>query len=75
MVWLYDHTASLLLAMLMHAVFSGSTLVLQPVSTQGQFTWNLLLGAALWVVVAVVAMAKRGELSGRSVQPAAGHVS
>jgi len=48
MVWVYDHTASLLLAMLRHAVLSASTIVLQPVSAHGQFTWNLLLGAALW---------------------------
>lgn len=52
MVWLYDHTASLLLAMLMHAVLSASTIILQPLSAHGQFTWNVLLGAALWAVVA-----------------------
>jgi membrane protease YdiL (CAAX protease family) len=75
MVWLYDHTASLLLVMLMHAVFSASTLVLQPVSTHGHFTWNFLLGAALWTVVSVVAKVNRGELSRRPVQPATGHVS
>jgi membrane protease YdiL (CAAX protease family) len=75
MVWLYDHTASLLLMMLMHAVFSASTLVLQPVSTNGHFTWNFLLGAALWILVSVVAKVNRGELSRRPVQPAAGHVS
>ena len=75
MVWFYDHTASLLLAMLMHAVLSASTIVLQPLSAHGQFTWNFLLGAALWAVVAVVARVKRGELSRRPVQPAVGHVS
>ncbi len=52
MVWLYDQTSSLLLAMLMHAVLSASTIVLQPASNHGQFTWNLLLGAAFWVIVA-----------------------
>jgi hypothetical protein len=61
--------------MLMHAVLSASTIVLQPVSAQGQFTWNVLLGAALWVVVAVIARVKRGELAGRPVQRAVGHVS
>lgn len=63
MVWLYDHTASLLLAMLMHAVLSASTIVLQPVSAQGHVTWNLLLGVALWAVVAVIAAARRDELT------------
>jgi uncharacterized protein len=70
MVWLYDHTTSLLLAMLMHAVLSASTIVLQPVSAHGQFTWNVLLGAALWVVVAVVATVRPGELSRRPIPPA-----
>jgi membrane protease YdiL (CAAX protease family) len=75
MVWLYDHTASLLLAMLMHAVFSASTIVLQPVSAHGQFTWNFLLGAATWVVVAVVATMRPGELSRRPAPPALAQVS
>jgi membrane protease YdiL (CAAX protease family) len=55
MVWFYDHTSSLLLAMLMHAVLSASTIILQPLSARGHFTWNFLLGAALWGVIAVVA--------------------
>jgi hypothetical protein len=75
MVWVYDHTASLILAMLMHAVLSASMIVLQPPSAEGQFTWNFLLGAALWAVVAVVARVKCGELSRRPVQPAVRHVS
>ena len=75
MVWVHDQTASLLLAMLMHAFFSASTIVLQPPSAHGQFTWNLLLGVALWVVVAVVARGRRGELLRQRAQPAVGHVS
>jgi membrane protease YdiL (CAAX protease family) len=75
MVWFYDHTASLLVAMLMHAVFSASTIVLQPLSANGQFTWNVLLGAALWAVVAVVTRVRRGELPRRRVQRAVEHVS
>jgi len=75
MVWVYDHTASLLVAMVMHAVLSASTIVLQPLSAHGQFTWNVLLGAALWAVVAVVTKVRRGELPRRPVQRAVGHVS
>jgi uncharacterized protein len=71
MVWVYDHTASLLLAMLMHAVLSASTIILQPLSAHGHFTWNFLLGAALWAVVVGVAMVRRGELSQRPAAPAA----
>jgi membrane protease YdiL (CAAX protease family) len=59
MVWLYDRTASLFLAMLMHAVLSASTLVFQPESTSGYLTWNLVLAAALWVVVAAVGVGNR----------------
>jgi hypothetical protein len=75
MVWFYDHTASLLIAMLMHAVLSASTIILQPLSAHGQFTWNFLLGAALWAVVAAVTRVRRGELPRRPVQRAVGHVS
>ena len=61
MVWVYDRTASLLVAMLMHAVLSASTLILQPQKTAGHLTWNLILGVVLWVIVAAVAVANRGQ--------------
>jgi uncharacterized protein len=60
MVWFYDQTTSLLLMMLMHAVLSASTVVLGPLAAHGHFTWNFLLGVALWGVVAVIAVAKSG---------------
>jgi hypothetical protein len=64
MVWVYDQTESLLVAMLMHASLSASTLVLQPVVTGMPFmTWNLVLAIALWLVVAAVAATKGGQLS------------
>jgi membrane protease YdiL (CAAX protease family) len=63
MVWVYDRTASLLVAMLMHASLSASTLILQPPLTGAPFlTWNLALTAILWVVVAAVALANGGEV-------------
>ena len=61
MVWVYDRTSSLLVAMLMHALLSASTLILQPEATTGHLTWNLVLAAALWVIVAAVAVANRGQ--------------
>jgi membrane protease YdiL (CAAX protease family) len=64
MVWVYDRTASLLVAMLMHAFLSASTLILQPQTTAGHLTWNLVLAAALWLAVAVAAVANRGQLEG-----------
>jgi hypothetical protein len=56
MVWLYDRTGSLLLAMLMHMGLTASTLILQPVVLGAPLvTVGLVLGAAPWVIVAAVA--------------------
>ena len=62
MVWLYDRTQSLFLAMLMHASFSASMLILQPPSAglRAGLTWNAVLAALLWGIVGVVALARRG---------------
>jgi uncharacterized protein len=69
MVWVYDRTESLPIAMLMHASLSASTLILQPLATGVPYlTWNLVLAAALWVVVAVVALANGGHLSRQSLE-------
>jgi uncharacterized protein len=61
MVWLHDRNRSLLLAMLMHASFSASLLILQPASTtlRAGLIWNTVLAALLWAVVGVVALARR----------------
>lgn len=63
MVWLHDRTGSLLQAMLMHASFSASMLILQPPSSSlvAGLTWNLVLAALLWGVVGAVALARRGR--------------
>jgi len=65
MVWVYDHTDSLLIAMLMHASLTGSTLfVLKPQATNvALMIYYLVLAAVLWIFVAVVAVAKGGKLS------------
>ena len=64
MVWLYDRTVSLPVAMLMHASLSASTLILQPVATGRPYLiWNLVLAVALWVVVATVAVVHRGQIA------------
>jgi hypothetical protein len=66
MVWVYDRTGgSLLVAMLMHASLTASTLILGPLAVSGVplLTWNLVLAGALWVFVAAVAVAKGGHLS------------
>jgi hypothetical protein len=74
MVWVYDRTGSLLVAMLMHASLTASTLILGPLAVSGVplLTWNLVLAGALWVFVAAVAVAKGGHLSR---QPLRGRVA
>jgi len=69
MVWVYDRTESLLVAMLMHASLTASTLILQPLTTGvNLLTYLLVFGAAVWVIVAVVAVANRGQLSRQSLK-------
>ena len=65
MVWLYDRTASLLVAMLMHASLTASMLILGPLAISGGtlLTYELVFAAALWVVVAAVVVADRRHLS------------
>jgi len=71
MVWVYDRTASLLVAMLMHASLSASTLILPPPATGVPFlTWNLVLAAALWVFVGAVAVVNGRQLSRQPLREA-----
>lgn len=68
MVWVYDHTQSLPVAMLMHASLVFSQLVLRPLTPLGasELTGILAWAAVLWLVVAVVAIANaRPHLRGR----------
>jgi membrane protease YdiL (CAAX protease family) len=64
MVWVYERTESLLVAMLMHASLTTGNILLVPLATgRTLVTWSLLLAAALWAVVAAVAVAQGGHLS------------
>ena len=66
MVWVYERTAeSMLVAMLMHASFSASMLILQPLGLAlvPGLTWALVLAASLWVLVGAIAVAQGGHLS------------
>jgi membrane protease YdiL (CAAX protease family) len=71
LVWVYDRTGSLLVAMLMHASLAATTLILPPPVVSGAPLLVQLLAwaAALWVVVAAVAVANRGQLSPRPLRP------
>jgi membrane protease YdiL (CAAX protease family) len=75
MVWVYDRTESLLVAILMHVSLTASTLILMPLATSGvtAVTYDLVLAAVLWVFVAAVAVANGGHLSRQ--QPLRGRVT
>ena len=56
MTWVYAHTQSLLLAVLMHASYTGWLFVLYPAAPDGQgMVWQATFAFGLWVVVAAVA--------------------
>ncbi len=65
MVWVYDRTGSLLVAMFMHAIHTATTTsILVPLATgMSRVTYYLVFAAALWVVVAAAAMVNRQQPS------------
>jgi membrane protease YdiL (CAAX protease family) len=66
MVWVYERTnGSLLVAMLMHASLTFSTLSVAPLAITGValVTYQLVWAAALWVIVGAVALAQGDHLS------------
>jgi membrane protease YdiL (CAAX protease family) len=68
MVWLYDHTQSVLLSILMHVPLVVDQFVLAPAdSTSAQITaQTLVFTGLLWIVVAAVFAASRGKLEARA---------
>lgn len=70
MVWVYGRTESLLLSILMHASLMASLSALVPTELTGTtlLTWILTWAAALWVIVAVVAMSNRRRFSRQPAQ-------
>lgn len=65
MVWVYDRTESLLVAMLMHATLTANTTFILSPSVRGIpfMIYYLVLAAALWVVITVVAATNGWRLS------------
>lgn len=65
MVWVYDRTESLFVAILMHASYIFSTLfVLAPPTTGAPFlVYSGVFTAVLWIVVAAIMLANRGQLA------------
>ncbi|WP_307430763.1 CPBP family intramembrane glutamic endopeptidase [Pseudarthrobacter defluvii] len=63
MVWVYDHTQSVLMAMLMHLPISASAFLLGSAAMVGlpDLIFNLVFGATLWVLVAATLAADRPQ--------------
>jgi len=60
MVWVYDRTGSLLVAILMHASLVATTLIVDPALTGGDLLTYILIHAAVyWAMVAAVVAAQR----------------
>jgi membrane protease YdiL (CAAX protease family) len=73
MVWLHDHTQSLLLSMLMHASLTASApwILLPAVTGTSLVIYYLVLIVAIWIVVALVRGGRR--LGGAAGAPTARH--
>jgi membrane protease YdiL (CAAX protease family) len=65
MVWVYERTENLLVAILMHASLVAFWIISTPVGIAGMplVTWYLVWAAVLWVVVGAVSLAQGGHLS------------
>lgn len=70
MVWVYDRTESLLVAILMHASLTANTLFVLAPSVEGisLFLYYLVLAAVLWGIVAVIAVANKEQFLGQPIQ-------
>jgi membrane protease YdiL (CAAX protease family) len=57
MIWLYDHTQSVFVAMLMHVSLTTSLLILNPLGISGAnlLVFSFAFAAAVWAVVVVIA--------------------
>ena len=66
MTWVYSHTQSVALAILMHASFTGSLLVLVPVVPASPgFYWKSAFAVLHWVLVAIVLRKERANSRGQ----------
>lgn len=68
MVWVYDHTQSLLISMLMHASLTASApwILLPPVSGMALVAYYLVLIVLVWAVVARVLAISRSQSAVRA---------
>ena len=67
MLWVYDHTESLLVMVLMHAGLTASILIFPPQITPAKVvTYDLVFGAVLWIIIGVIALVNGGKLENRN---------
>lgn len=60
MIWVYDHTESLLVVILMHTSLVGTLMIIDPVlSGASLVTFILVRAAVLWVIAGMVIVARR----------------
>ena len=71
MVWVYDRTGSLLVAMLMHVSLTASARIIGAPAMAGLplLTFDLARAAVLWTLIAAVSAASHGQLSRRPIRP------
>lgn len=71
MVWVYDRTGSLPVAMLMHVSLTAATLTLEPIAITGTdlLLFDLVSTVVWWGIVAVVALSAGGMLTRRPIAP------
>jgi CAAX protease family protein len=74
MTWVYGHTRSVLVGILMHTAYTAGQALLQPAAT-GQMEnvlWWGLLGLVLWVVVGLAVLADRAHVLRREAAATGG---
>ena len=71
MVWVYDRTGSLLVAMLMHVTYTAATMIFAPLAIPGVplFIYGWVSAAVMWVIAIAVAMANRRHLLRQTLLP------
>lgn len=72
--WIYSNTNSVLLAQLLHASSTGSLVVFSPpgVTAAQESLWYAIYAAALWLVVAIIAMIYGNRLTLQSGERSSG---
>jgi CubicO group peptidase (beta-lactamase class C family)/membrane protease YdiL (CAAX protease family) len=64
MVWVYEHTRSLPIAIVMHASLTAAVRIVNPVVTGAPLLWyDIAMAGGLWIVVAAIGPAARSRLN------------